>query len=216
MFWLCIAFAIIVPYLLCSINPAIIVTKIKSGEDIRKIGSGNAGFTNVLRTQGKSAAAIVMLIDVLKGVAAIWLVVRFTRTVYTAPHFSAMLETGEVDLLVWIAALATVLGHCFPIYYKFKGGKAVLVTVATGFAINWIPTLIALLVFIVIVAITRYVSLGSIVAVAVYAIASGIFGGMVAAIFAGAIAAVIIIMHRGNIKRLIAGNEKKLGKKETA
>ncbi|MCL1903180.1 MAG: glycerol-3-phosphate 1-O-acyltransferase PlsY [Oscillospiraceae bacterium] len=229
--YICMAFAIIVPYLICSINPAIIAAKIKSGKDIREMGSGNPGLTNVLRTMGKGAAAVVLLCDVLKGVVSILLVCGFYHLFWeqmTNPFAVDFLLPGIAaerfySLVLWLGSLSAVLGHCYPLYYKFKGGKAVLVTVATGLVINWEAALIALLVFIIIVLLSKYVSLGSVIAAALYPVCVGLTEHNVrqsehsysymGAIFSAIIAALLIFKHRGNIKRLITGNEKKLGKK---
>ena len=253
MTYLCIAFAVLFPYLICSINPAIVVTRLKSGKDIRDLGSGNPGLTNVLRTQGKAAAVIVLLFDVLKGVVAIWGVALFREIVYPVMwqtysingYFDIEFPTifngmfyrmsGDFYLCIWIAALAALLGHCFPIWHKFKGGKAVLVTVTTLFVIDWFAALILLTLFILIVAITRYVSLGSCVTALLYPVCVGLthvyyigWGttddlgwkpyaeNIIPIFFAAIIGAVIIFKHRENIKRLIKGTEKKLGKKETS
>jgi len=225
MLYICIAFSIIAPYLICSINPAIIITRIKSGEDIRKLGSGGAGLTNTLRTQGKTAAVIVLLGDVLKGVAAVLLVALFCSILFSCKELNCVAcRHGyyNAELFMWIASLSSVLGHCFPVYYKFKGGKAVLVTVATGLVINWLAALSALIIFIIIVALTRYVSLGSIIAAACYPICVALIGIFVRSdpnwyigvIFTSIIAVILIFMHRKNIVRLINKNEKKLGQSE--
>jgi len=223
MFYLCLAFAIIVPYLICSINPAIIAAKIKSGRDIREMGSGNPGLTNTLRTMGKRAAAVVLLFDVLKGVISIVLVLILSSTVNCQPS-TVNCQLSIVNCLVWVASLTSVLGHCYPLYYKFKGGKAVLVTVATLFVIDWLSALIALSLFILIVLVTKYVSVGSIIAAALYPVVVGVIGYYVwgndevyiGVIFSSVIAVLLIFKHRENMKRLIAGNEKKFGKKETS
>ncbi|MDR2559301.1 MAG: glycerol-3-phosphate 1-O-acyltransferase PlsY [Oscillospiraceae bacterium] len=229
MLYVCIVFAIIAPYLICSINPAIIVTKIKSGEDIRKLGSGGAGLTNVLRTQGKTAAVFVLLGDVLKGVVSILLIKLFCHFFLPADAYSISDIDPPIEyagyfpyLCMWLGSLSAVLGHCFPLYYKFKGGKAVLVTVATGLIINWLAALMALIVFIIIVALTRYVSLGSIIAAALYPVCVWVAGTFIldihytyiGVIFTSVIAMILIFMHRQNIKRLINKNEKKLGQSE--
>jgi len=224
MLFLCIVFAVIVPYLLCSINPAIIVTKINLGEDIRKLGSGSAGLTNVLRTQGKGAALIVLLGDVLKGVISILAIKLFCNLFmpHEAIGDSFPLNAFFTYTCAWLGALAAVLGHCFPLYYKFKGGKAVLVTVTTGMVINWLPPLLALTVFIIIVALTKYVSLGSIIAAVAYVVFTWLVGVFVwynpywhiSVIFVGIIAAILILMHRKNIIRLINKSENKLGAKK--
>ena len=217
MIYLCYAIMIIVPYLLCGINTAIIVTKIKSGQDIRTLGSGNAGLTNTLRTQGKLAALFVLLGDVAKGVLSV-LVVRFSF-LWLAGIDTTVYDNG-LNFVDFIAALNGILGHVYPVYYKFKGGKGILVSVAILMTVEWIPACILLGIFLIIVAITRYVSLGSCVAAVLYAptvlIYSLICKDPCAYINAGialAIGVLIIVMHRGNIKRLINHTEKKLGQK---
>jgi len=233
MLFLCIAFSIIVPYLICSINPAIIVTKLKSGEDIRKLGSGSGGVTNVLRTQGKTAAVIVLFSDIFKGVISILLVRYFTLFFfpeYELNYFSdysrdwliPFENSRNVTLCLWIGSLAAVLGHCFPLYYRFKGGKAVLVTVTTGMVIGWLAPLIALSIFIAIVALTRYVSLGSVIAAVCYPVCVWLIGTFVwvsphayiGVIFTSVIAVILVFMHRQNIIRLLNKTEKKLGQSE--
>ena len=152
MIYLCYAIMIIVPYLLCGINTAIIVTKIKTGEDIRTLGSGNAGLTNTLRTQGKIAALFVLLGDVLKGTLSI-LIVRFSflwlMGTDTANPDNMMTYVG------FAAAVAAIIGHVFPIYFGFKGGKGILVSVAVLMTVEWIPACILLGIFIIVVAL-RY------------------------------------------------------------
>lgn len=217
MIYLCYAVMVLVPYLLCGINTAIIVTKIKSGEDIRTLGSGNPGLTNTLRTQGKIAALFVLIGDVAKGVLsiiAVWLCFLFLVGV------DARTASNGYEWVLYAAGVSATLGHMFPVYYGFKGGKGVLVTVSVLLAINWIPAVILLGIFAVVVAITRYVSLGSCIAAFLYPFAVLIFGiiesnpSIIAnVIFSAVIGAMIIIMHRENIKRLINHTEKKLGQK---
>ena len=226
MFYLCITFAIIIPYLICSINPAIIAAKLKHGKDIREMGSGNPGLTNALRTMGKRAAVVVLLFDVLKGVISVLAVWFFCSFAFPGMDSSAIPYRfqHEVQLFLWLAMLASVMGHCFPLYYKFKGGKAVLVTVAALFVVDWLSALILLSLFILIVAATRYVSLGSVIAAGLFPLCVLLLGTFVwdyspriiqtGAFFSGLIAGVLISKHRGNIQRLIAGTEKRLGKKE--
>ena len=213
----CLAAAVIVPYLLSGINSAIIVTKIKSGEDIRKLGSGNAGLTNTLRTQGKAAALFVLIGDILKGVLSIVIVHLIFRALLGIDTYSH--EEG-MSWVNYFAGVFAVIGHIFPIYYGFKGGKGILVTFAAMLAINWIPGVVLFLLFAVIVAITRYVSLGSIIAAGCYPIAVLVFSliqGDTAAVpdflLAAVIGFMLIFMHRENIKRLKDHTEKKLGQK---
>ncbi len=214
---LCYAAAVIIPYLLGSINSAIIVTKIKSGQDIRTLGSGNAGLTNTLRTQGKVAALFVLLGDILKGVLsvlAIHFLFRYALDINTYSH-----EAG----MTWVnytAGVFAMLGHIFPVYYGFKGGKGILVTFAAMLAINWLGGMIPFVFFVIIVAITRYVSLGSITAAAVYPFTiliisilqndSAVWIDFTLSVL---ISVMLIFMHRENIKRLASHTEKKLGQK---
>ena len=165
MIYLCYAIMLIVPYLLCGINSAIIVTKIKTGEDIRTLGSGNAGLTNTLRTQGKIAALFVLLGDVLKGVLSI-LIVRFSF-LWLAGIDTTDFSNG-MNFVAFVAGLAAILGHVFPVYFGFKGGKGILVSVSVLMTIEWIPACVLLGIFIIVVAITRYVSLGSCIAAVLY------------------------------------------------
>lgn len=213
---LCFVVMVVAPYLISGVNSAIIVTKIKTGEDIRTIGSGNAGLTNTLRTQGKLAALFVLLGDILKGVLSILLV-----------HFCFKLllgvDTYANDGYAWInycAGVCAVLGHIYPIYYGFKGGKGILVTFSTMLAINWIPALILLGIFGIFVAITRYVSVGSIIAASCYPFAVLLFSYMNGDpnmwfnfIPAAVIGFFLVFMHRANIERLRNHCEKKLGEK---
>ncbi|MBQ8614444.1 MAG: glycerol-3-phosphate 1-O-acyltransferase PlsY [Ruminiclostridium sp.] len=214
---LCFAAAVIIPYLISGVNSAIIVTKIKSGEDIRKIGSGNAGLTNTLRTQGKLAALFVLLGDILKGVISILIVHFIFKGVLGIDTYD---HAGGYEWINYLAGVFAVLGHIFPIYYGFKGGKGILVTFSTMLAINPVTALILLGIFGVFVAITRYVSLGSIIAASCYP-----FGVVICAylnknpnpwlsfIFAAVIGFLLVFMHRSNIERLKNHTEKKLGEK---
>ena len=217
MIYLCYAIMLFVPYLLCGINSAIIVTKIKTGEDIRTLGSGNAGLTNTLRTQGKIAALFVLLGDVLKGVLSI-LIVRFSF-LWLAGIDTTDFSNG-MNYVAFVAGLSAILGHVFPVYFGFKGGKGILVSVSVLMTIEWIPACVLLGIFIIVVAITRYVSLGSCIAAVLYPFT--IFGyGLLTGdpcvyinmILAALIGILILFMHRGNLVRLKNHTEKKLGQK---
>ncbi|MCL2019249.1 MAG: glycerol-3-phosphate 1-O-acyltransferase PlsY [Oscillospiraceae bacterium] len=219
--------------------------RIKNKKDIREMGSGNPGLTNALRTGGKSTAVLVLLFDVLKGIISILAVRSFYLLLFPPPTIDTATwtlidamnfltgndEFGRyyfiLHVFLWTASLFAVLGHCFPVYYKFKGGKAVLVTVATGLVINWQAALIALILFIIIVAITKYVSLGSVIAAALYPVCVfltenlGVISGkntnslsFIGTIFTTTIAVILIWKHKENIKRLINKTEKKLGEKK--
>ncbi len=193
-----IVLCLIFGYLFGSLNFAIIYSKLFKGDDIRKHGSGNAGATNVLRTYGKSPAAVVFILDILKGVIAV-LIARFIL--------------GE-SIFECSAALGAVLGHNFPVYYKFKGGKGVATSFAVLIALHWQTALIALLVFIIVVLLTKIVSISSILASVGAIISSYIFFSINEfSIFCTVIGLLCIYRHKANIKRLIAGTENKLGQK---
>lgn len=198
----------LVAYLIGSISTAIIVGRFMAGDDIRSHGSGNAGATNALRTYGKKAAVFVVLGDCLKAVAAI-LVGMIEAKVIGA-------NAQTMQLAVYIAGVGAVLGHNFPLYFKFRGGKGILVsTVAILFA-DWKIGLAVIVFSILIMAITRYVSLGSVLGSVALVIWGFIFhfGDTPYLIFAVILAVSAIFMHRGNIKRLINGTENKLGSKK--
>lgn len=220
MMWLCFVIMLALPYLLGGINTAIIVTKIHTGKDIRTMGSGNAGLTNTLRTQGKGAAGIVLLGDVAKAVVSV-LLVRL------AFYLLAGVNTGDpssnITWVEYMAGLMCIVGHIFPIYYGFKGGKGVLSAVSAIFVLDWRTGLILMAVFITIVAITRYVSLGSCISSALFCVCTLIFGRfadndpawLINFFIAAFMGALVIFMHRGNIHRLLTHTEKKLGEKST-
>jgi glycerol-3-phosphate acyltransferase PlsY len=187
-------------YLVGSINTSIIVGK-AYGLDIRSKGSGNAGMTNTLRTLGKKAAVFVLAGDVLKGVIA---------------YFIGYLITGAVIGGI-ISGGAAVIGHNWPVYFGFKGGKGALTSITVLFLIDWRISLIALIFFIFIVFITKFVSLGSILAAMIIPVLVILFKGSTELlIFTIILACMTIIKHKTNIKRLLDGTESKLsrGKKE--
>lgn len=185
-------------YLLGSINASIILSHLK-GTDIRKYGSGNAGATNTLRTFGKGAAVVVLLVDVLKGVAAV-LIAR-----YVFP---------DAPVCQYICGFGAILGHNFPLYFGFKGGKGVLTSVAVLTALNWWVGLIALVVALVIMAITKYVSLGSMLGAITAPIIAFFLKDIYFIVFTVCAAGLIVIRHKDNIVRLVNGNERKLGEKK--
>ncbi|HOA31945.1 MAG TPA: glycerol-3-phosphate 1-O-acyltransferase PlsY [Clostridia bacterium] len=191
--------SIILGYLLGSINSAVLISKVFYKTDIRTMGSGNAGTTNVLRSLGKKAAAFTFLGDFLKGIIA---------------SLVGLLLYKEMGLV--LAGGAAVVGHNWPAYFGFKGGKGVLTSFSVLlFASPW-AALIALAWFIIIVAITRYVSLGSITAALVVVIATYFTGhGFDTPTFwlTVFVAVLVIIRHHSNIKRLLTGTESKLGQK---
>lgn len=218
MMWICYIIMIAVPYLLGGINTSIIATRLKTGKDIRTMGSGNAGLTNTLRTQGKAVAGIVLLGDVAKSVLAIW-AVRLAFQLLGGVD-TTVLENG-MNWVGYMAGFMAVVGHVFPVYYGFRGGKGVLSAISAIFTLDWRTGCVLLGVFIIIVAITRYVSLGSCIASSLYGFGTLAFvyfmdgdpAGIICTFIAFFTAALVIFMHRGNIKRLAAHTEKKLGEK---
>lgn len=188
----------ILGYLLGSANSSLIVGRFY-GVDIRKHGSGNAGMTNALRTLGKKAAFFVLLGDLLKGVLA-----------YLAGYYITGSPIGGM-----FGGTAAILGHVWPVYFGFKGGKGVLTSLAVLLMIDWSVALILLGIFVIIVLLTRYVSLGSLISAVLFPIVSLILGrGIETIAFSAFIAVLIVIMHRKNIKRLLDGTESKLGSKK--
>lgn len=193
------AVLVIVAYLLGSISFAVLLVRARTGRDIRAEGSGNAGATNVLRSHGKKLALLVALLDVAKGVAAVLLV----RLVTSDPRWAAA------------AGFAAILGHVFPVFYGFRGGKGVATAVGAFLALSPLAVLVSLALFIAIVAATRYVSLGSVVAFAILPPIAGLFFHAPRAVVtaAGMTALLILLKHLPNLKRLARGEEGKLGRR---
>lgn len=197
----CILLCMIPAYFLGSLNFAVILSGRFYGEDVRQKGSGNAGMTNMLRNYGKGAAALTLLGDVLKAVIACLI------------GYFAFGITGA-----YLAGLFCVLGHMFPIYYHFKGGKGVATTAALMLMVHPPLFLILLVVFALIVLSTKYVSLASIMCVMIWPLFLSQMETTLGApvLISLVIAALVVFMHRSNIKRLLRGEENKisLGKKK--
>lgn len=200
----------LVGYLLGSLNAAIIVSRLLKGEDIRAYGSGNAGMTNMLRTYGKGPAVLTALVDFLKPMAAI-LPARFAVE-QLGIHLPA--DIG------YLAGIAAMLGHLFPVYFGFKGGKGALTVLGVLLFVNPLVFLIVVAISIPLIFVTRIVSLGSILGAAILPVVTWIVLSLRGSpafydvILTAVIGFIIIIMHRGNIKRLIAGTENRIGNKK--
>lgn len=186
-------------YLLGSIPFGLLLTKIAGTEDIRGIGSGNIGATNVLRTGRKGLAAATLLCDILKGTAA----------VLAARHFISP-ETAIV------AGLGAFIGHLFPVWLKFKGGKGVATYIGILIGVAWQAALIFCAVWLLVASITRYSSASSLTASAITPAALWWLGDPRAAALFVIVSVLVFIMHRANIARLIEGTETKIGKKASA
>lgn len=201
----------VVGYLLGSANTSLIVGKFY-GVDVRQHGSGNAGATNTMRTLGKTAAALVGIGDILKGVLACLIGKYAAGDIGCIGEQQAPLATS---LGLMVGGISAVLGHNWPIYFGFKGGKGIFTSFAVVLMMDWKLGLILLAVFVVIAAITRYVSLSSVVASALFPVLGLLFGRSAEFIvFAAILAVLAIYRHRANIQRLLNGTESKLGSKK--
>ena len=197
-----------VAYLLGSIPVGYILVRIFRKEDIRATGSGNIGATNVARSGAKGLGILTLLFDLLKGVAA----------VLVAAHFAPGTPGFPSDLAV-AAGIAAVLGHVFPVWLGFKGGKGVATALGVFLAIAPLAALCALGVFIVVFAITRYVSLASILAAVMLPVFCLLWMPDRSPVFVGGViflALLVIAKHHANIARLMAGTEPKIGRKATS
>lgn len=196
----------IIAYLLGSISFSVLISKKMAGFDVREKGSKNAGATNVMRTVGKKAAIITLLCDILKGVIAILI---------------AFIATNFVDdksLLIQIAGIAVVIGHTFPIFFGFKGGKGVATTLGVLLVVNWQIALICLVFALVLIAISKMVSVGSVTSAILFPVLTLflhdnylVSGNYL--VFAIILALIVAYNHRSNIKRIIEGKENKIGQK---
>ena len=186
--------AVVAAYLLGSIPFGYLLVKVMTGSDVRSSGSGNIGATNVLRTTGRLPAILTLLLDIGKGYLAVWL---------------AGLLTANDLLWTSASAVAVVFGHAFPVFLKFKGGKAVASFIGAFLRLTPIPLLAVLIVFVVTVAVTRYISLGSILAAGMFPFAVWLIlhPPLVMVIAAAICGALVVFRHRANISRLRAGSE---------
>jgi len=187
---------IAIAYFIGNISTSFIVAKLMANVDIRSVGSGNAGSTNVLRTLGKKAAAITFLGDSLKGVAAV-LIARFF---------------GIHEYIELFAGVAVVVGHNWPVFLKFKGGKGIATTIGVTLAINYFAALICLSIGIIILIKSKYVSLASISAITVFPVFL-FFQSTQYFFFGTTLCLLAIFRHRENIQRLMNGTERKIGEK---
>ena len=220
----------IIAYLIGSLNPAIIITRLKTGKDIRTMGSGNAGFTNVLRSVGKGPAIATIVCDYLKGIIGVligwWIFSQLTVTNDVAP----------VEYVIYgryLAGLFVILGHSFPIYYGFRGGKSVVTANALMLVVDWRVFLIVLGTFLIIFLATKLISLGSIICAGLYPVYTLLITYfldylpnlgtenelrfrfvLISTGCAFLVGAIIIFRHKDNLKRLINGEEKRIKAKK--
>ena len=211
MIWSCIIIGIIA-YLLGSISFSVIFTKKLAGFDVRQKGSGNAGSTNVLRTAGKKPAILTLICDILKGVVAILIAFLVGKIL--------KYDIGQSAILIQIAGICVIIGHTFPIFFGFKGGKGVATSLGILLMINWQIGLICLVFALVLIALTRMVSLGSIAAAILFPVLCFFISNNYLVgdnttrisylVFGIIIAAMVLFNHRENIQRLANGQESKI------
>ena len=228
-YWLQVIIAIAASYLISSVNTSIIVTKIVMRKDIRTMGSGNAGFTNVLRCVGKVPAAITFIGDFLKGIVSVLIAMLLMINVSG--------ENADIyrGYLMYIAGIFAVVGHTFPIYYKFKGGKGVVTSFAVMLMTDWRTLVCALLLFAIFFLIWHIISLCAVINFTAYTVTAftwrfldyqGITSGfsplpapsmpfvIFSAVSAFIIGVLVLVRHKDNIKRLLNGTEKRIKAKD--
>ena len=205
----------IIAYLIGSISFSVIISKKMAGFDVREKGSGNAGSTNMLRSVGKKAAGITLLCDILKGVVAILIAILLGN----------IFKDSNKELLLQIAGIAVVLGHTFPIFFGFKGGKGVATSLGILLMSNWQIGLICLVFGVVLIILTRMVSLGSCMSAILfpvltlfidenYTVLTESKNGNVYFIYSVIMAIIVLYNHRSNIKRILNGTENKISFKK--
>jgi glycerol-3-phosphate acyltransferase PlsY len=192
-YWVPFVIGFVIPYLIGSVPFGVVVTRLGGAGDVRAIGSGNIGATNVLRTGRKGLALATLVLDLLKGALPVWLAQRYLGS----------------DMAV-VAGLGAVVGHCFPIWLRFKGGKGVATAAGVVIVLTPVVAAIAIAIFVLAVFATRYVSLGSILGTIAAAPAAYFMGYVQAAELYLLLALIIVLKHAANIRRLTAGNEARL------
>ena len=202
----------ILAYAIGSVNFSVLISRKMAGFDVREKGSGNAGTTNVLRAVGVKAAIITLICDILKGIIAVLL----------AFWIGNMSQTVDKALLIQIAGILVVVGHTFPIFFEFRGGKGIATALGVLLITKWKIGLICLVFAVVLIAITRMVSVGSMSAAVLFPVLTLFIGdnfivtqvGIKYFIYSLILAAFVIFNHRENIKSIMNGNENKISFKK--
>lgn len=189
----------IITYLICSINPAIEICKRKTGEDIRKLGSGNAGTANAMRVLGKPLGTLVVICDILKVFVAFFISYLIGK----------MFGQNTSNILKSVFIVAAVVGHCYPIYYKFRGGKGVIVGMTTAYILDSKIAIICTVVGVLFIIITRMVAMGTFTGTLVYVVIT-IFTSKEYIIPVIIACLIIMFKHRVNIKRILTRQEERL------
>lgn len=195
-------FVIIISYLFGSISFSVLLAKMLKGIDIRQHGSGNAGATNTLRILGKGPAIIVLCLDIIKGIVAIWI---------------GRWLGGDSTWTPALCGIAAIVGHNWPLYFHFRGGKGIATTIGVLVSFSFLPALYAGILAILVIIVTRYVSLGSLVFVALTPVFLLISGGYTSSVFWTSIIICLFAFwrHRGNIVKIARGCENKIGSSGT-
>ena len=195
----------VVAYLIGSVSFAVIVSSVMGLADPRSYGSKNPGATNVLRSGNKTAAILTLIGDAFKGWLAVWLV----------SHFGA--RYGLDDTAIALAAIAVFLGHLYPVFFRFKGGKGVATAAGVLLAINPVLGIATLLTWLIVAFFTRYSSLAALAAAVFAPLFDGfLFGANIIALSIVVMSSLLIWRHRGNIAKLMAGQESRIGDKKKA
>lgn len=204
----------IIAYLIGSINFSILISKKKAGFDIREKGSGNAGTTNMLRSVGKGAAIVTLILDILKGIITIWLSIFYGFMLYKIWNINI-----DYAILVQVSGILVIVGHTYPIYFGFKGGKGVATALGILLVTNWHIGVICLVFALVLIIVSRMVSVGAICAAILFPVltlfsyeSSFIEPGNYM-VFSIIIAIIVCFNHRENIKRIMNGTENKISLK---
>ena len=220
MAWFVLVISLVACYFVGSINGAVVISTAHGGNDVRKEGSGNAGMTNMIRSRGIIPGLLTFVIDTFKGTVACLI-----AKLWVLPYIYSSLpyEYLHPEYAVYYCAIACIVGHVYPIFFGFKGGKGVSTTLGIGLVCNWQTALVALSLFIVLFVATKIVSVGSLAAAVSLPILNFFFAVTVAGsahykliqvLLITVMSLNIIISHRANIGRLIRGEEKKLTAKK--
>ena len=220
--WYLALIAIVVAYLLGSINTAVMVTSVvtKGKKDIREMGSGNAGFTNVLRSVGKVPAIITIVCDLLKAIIAVYV----GGLLFSFMSIEGISTEPIVNIGKYICGFACIIGHSYPIYFGFKGGKGIVTAAGMMLVLDWRVFLMILGTFLLVFIISKIISLASLTCATLFGVYTYILVALVdhssfeytlvCTIAAFGIGIFVIIKHKDNIKRLLKGEEKKITAKK--
>ena len=204
----------ILSYLLGSLNFGVILSNTVKKEDVRDSGSGNAGTTNMMRTYGKTLGLLTIAGDILKVMVAIWIAFKIMDVDELKVTLDNASDYPQV-VLKSFAGLFAVLGHIFPCFFKFKGGKGVATSGGMVIITDWRIALILIIIFALTILITKYVSLGSILMAVFYPVFIGIFyKDIILVLISTVFTIIVVVAHRENVKRLINHTENKIGQKK--